>query len=283
MNVNGRGCAWALITVLLGCGGDEPAEQVDGLIRYSRLYSAYDGQHDYQLVVSLAASGDHEQARSLDRATAEWTVDSAFVDDQDYRPLVGARVLTTKRAGRTRVAVTVRTEDGQRVRDEAILEISAASPDEWATADAYFNRAMASGGFELKPASGETVCGLAREVLDGGRHSCGVCHHPQQQFSPCTSLQTARYTDDELMATFARGVQPLNDIVASGFLSRLPMPGCVFEHWHTPLDLDEGTTRGLVWKLRSIAPLIPNDLDLGFEADERRQCEDSIFSGVTCR
>lgn len=247
------------------------------LLARSPQYSAYDGEHAYPAVfgisrAALAAGSD------VDWPTVRWTFDDTFLEQTDYRvldgtagddfievrkyyPLAGTAVFTTKRTGSTRVGVVFRTLDGAPLRGEAELQISQASAEEWSRGDAYFNK---SSMIQQQPGRAG-ICGAPASVEIPRQTNCMNCHNTVQMiFSPCTPLQTAGYSDEQLLGTLARGEMPADILGWSSFLKATPDPECIFDDWHSPDDIDDATTRGLLWKLRSLVPTHYPMLDLGF-------------------
>jgi hypothetical protein len=246
----------------------------DNLLRLPQQYSAYDGEHDYPVIAGIARKALAAKS-GVDWPSVRWIFDDQFLEQTDYYVLdgsagdalmevakydllAGTAVFKTKRTGSTRIGVVFRTLDGEPMHGEAKLQISRASLEEWALGEAYFYK---SSMIQQYPARGG-LCGTP-EAFDLGTHtSCVGCHNAIQPFSPCTPLQTAGYSDEQLLDTISRGALPPSVLDWSEFLRSAPDPACIFDDWHSP-DIDDATARGLVWRLRSLLPEIPRDLDLG--------------------
>ena len=241
-------------------------EVTRGLLRFSEQYSAYDGEHTYPVVVGISRAALPTES-DVDWPSVRWIFDESFVEQTDYRvldgtagddfipvrkydSLTGTAVFTTQRTGRTVISVVFRTRSGEPMHGEATLQISRASAEEWALGESYLKQ-------------GRPIFDFDRDVMVES-NSCMDCHNPTLGFSPCTPLQTAGYTDDELLGTMSRGELPPALVSWSGYLQSRPDPERVFEELHSPDDIDDGTARGLLWKFRSLLPEVPKELDLGF-------------------
>jgi hypothetical protein len=234
-------CSFAAV----GCSdrAADSVQLVSGLIEVQRLYSAYDGEHDYRVVARV----DRTVA---DLSFLHWTTDSAFVERLWDPGVPGAVLLTTKRTGTTHIELLAETADDQRVRSEATLEISQASSDEWARGDEYWGRPRVLADFVERPTR-PPVCGLPADTFQDT--SCLNCHTPLRG-DLAARLDATPYSDERLIATFAQGEFPLGGVTDNEFLRQVPDPDCAFKQMHNPIDLDEETTRGLVWKMRSLEP-----------------------------
>ena len=170
-----------LVALAIAACSSTPAERtrVAGLVRYDTLYSAFDGEHDYRVVVNVLpklvreAILDQDPDSRIDWTSVRWTTDPAFAVQADYPLIAGAALLTTKRAGKTRVAVSFETTAGVRLQSEATLVITAASPDEWQAGDDYFKR---SEPIVRPPPENRGACGLPETVEPPYTRSCLNCH-----------------------------------------------------------------------------------------------------------
>lgn len=272
------------LTVFLALGACASETELDAaslevtkeLLRFTDQYSAYDGENPYPVVVGISRAALPAKS-DVDWPSVRWIYDASFVEQTDYRvldgsagddfipvrkydPLAGTAVFTTKRTGSTRIGVVFRTLAGEPMHGEAKLQISQASAEEWALGDGYFNKSARI----MQYPDRDGLCGLPETVELEKQTNCVNCHFPQYRFSPCSPLQTARYSDDELLGTIARGELPPDTLSWSKFLQSAPDPQCVFDEWHSPDDIDDTIARGLLWKLRSMLPELPEELDLGF-------------------
>lgn len=106
---------------------------------------------------------------------------------------------------------------------------------------------------DLVPQPERPVCGLPADTFQDT--SCVNCHNDSPLRSALGAhLDAAPYSDERLIATFAQGEFPLGRVMDNEFLRQVPDPDCAFKQMHNPIDLDEETTRGLVWKMRSLEP-----------------------------
>jgi hypothetical protein len=256
-----------------------------GLIRYAPMYSAYDdGSHDYQLPAffvgcatdaaptppdgTLHGCGagtpiNADGSDPLKPETAQWTVDSSAASKDAYSDttLPGSVLLTTKKAGTSKVTVTVSTKSGKKFTQTTTLQVTAATADEWTAGDARYNNNVTINLGMLMPGMG----GVPMIPKDA---SCANCHNNMAGSITVehTPQQTAGYSDDDLIAIFTTGVKPMGATFNSPFLNNAflkSMPALqemIYKSFHT-WTIDPDVEKGVVFKLRSIPPMAQPSID----------------------
>jgi hypothetical protein len=252
---------------IVGCSSSDEGPTVPirpNLISFSPMYSAFDGTHEYAVTPSVpsAAEGSMDSDPVM-AATIKWEVDGAFVKRDEFTELASAVKLTTKKAGKTTVAVTAKTLAGITVRGEAPLDISEAKQAEWEAGEARYNNGMMITSWRpAMAAQGEGICGLPVMIDLPATSACGNCHNPMNAISvEHTPTQTAGYSNDELVSIFTTGAKPAGVTFNSPLLRNAPMPDCIYKEFHT-WEMTDDEKRGIVWKLRSIPPRVQQEIDL---------------------
>jgi len=274
-NLQQHGATLLLCAALAGCSSSGDSDEPKGvlranLIQFPQLYSAFDnGAHTYQLTPSIPAAADNSMdSDPIDAATIKWEVDGNYLSQAPFSDLPGGVLLTTKKAGMTIIKVTAKSKSGVDVRGEAPVQISQASPEEWDAGEARYNNGMAVNWQMLRPmqtTDGSTNCGLPVDLTGTipTSSACTNCHNSMNPISiEHTPTQTAGYSDDALVQIFTQGQKPAGGVFNSTFLKTLPMPDCIYKSFHT-WEIDEATKKGIVWKLRSIAPKVQPAIDFG--------------------
>jgi hypothetical protein len=261
---------------LAGCGSDKTEETgpapIPGLIQFSPMYSAYDGEHTYQISPFIpAANPANKDSDPVVESSIQWKVEDAFVKKDAFTDIPGAILLTTKKPGTTQISVTATRMSGAKIRGQSTLTISQASTDEWMKGDARYNNGMMislfGGGMGgpgmAPPAGGMGSCGLPIDLT--GRiptnSACSNCHNNMGGLViEHTPTQTAGYSNDELIEIFTNAQKPAGGTFNSPVLKNAPMPDCIYKTFHTWM-IDDDTKIGIVWKLRSITPKKQEDID----------------------
>ena len=247
---------------LFGCASSE--EQWDiggpelGLIAFTPMFSAFDGLHEYAVTPSVpSAAANSKDTDPVLASTVKWEVDGAFVKQSEFSDLPAAIKLTTKRAGTTKVSVTVKTLSGKSASSSAKLSISMATPEEWAAGEPRYNSDMPT---TWGAAEGETICGLAAAVELPKTSACANCHSPSGSMFAVepTPTQTAGYSNEDLVNIFTQGAKPAGGVFNSPFLRSVPMPACTYRAFHTR-EMSDEEKNGIIWHLRSIAPKSSDD------------------------
>jgi len=263
---------------LAGCGSSDGAGEDDGfmprpnLIQFSPIYSAYDGEHEFQITPFVPSANPMSMdADPVMDSTLKWKVDGAFLKEEPFSEIPGARLFTTKKAGTTTITVTATTKSGLKIKGTSQLTISKAEPAEWAMGEARYNNGMTfsffgggMGGMPMAAAGGMGSCGLPIN-LEGRiptNTACGNCHNNNTGLVvEHTPTQTAGYSNDQLIEIFTQAMKPAGGTFNSPFLRTFPMPDCIYKTFHT-WQIDDETKNGIVWKLRSIKPKKQEDIDI---------------------
>lgn len=247
--------------LLAGCasGVDEGAtvDSVSNLISFSPMYSAFDGVHEYALTPNVPSAAWSEDEDPVLASSIAWQLDSAFVKRDEFPDLPAAIKLTTKKPGATTVAITAKTLSGRAVRSETRLIISRANQSEREAGEARYDNG------EITPSQRPTVfaddlqCPGGPGGLDIPRASaCGNCHSVTSTiaFEP-TPTQTAGYSNEDLIKIFTEGERPTDRPFKGSFLRQVPMPLCIYKEFHT-WNMSDDEKNGIIWKLRSIPPMV---------------------------
>jgi hypothetical protein len=276
-----------LCTALAGCSSDSPSSSggtagtggggnstegfADGLkVRFSPMYSAFDGVHDYKVPATIdQAQIDQMAIDPIDVASINWIVDDKMVAKEPFPEVPGAVLLTTKASGSTTITATGVTKAGMKFKGTSTLMITKASADEWELGQKRYDNGVMINFMMLMPgttAAGGTAAPNPMAILDAipREASCANCHNNTMgltvEHSP---LQTAGYSDDELIAIFTTGAKPMGATFNSPFLKQIPaafvMP--IYKMLHT-WTISAEVQRGVVFKLRSITPKVQPEIDL---------------------
>jgi hypothetical protein len=262
-----------LCAALAGCssGGDDAKEEgllLAKLISFSPMYSAFDdNMHEYAVTPSVpSAMAGMTNADPIVASSIKWTVDGAFVKQDEFPELTAAIKLTTKKAGDTKVKVSAKTMSGQTVRGETDLKISTAAQSEWDVGEARYNNGMMIQWMRpMMAAPGEGLCGLPIASFDvSTAAACGNCHNPMNAAITVehTPTQTAGYSNEDLINIFSTGQKPAGAVFNSPLLKMAPMPDCIYAAFHT-WDMTDDEKAGIIWKLRSIPPKVQEEIDFG--------------------
>jgi len=264
---------------LAGCGSSDdgtkepPSVLIPALIQFSPMYSAYDGEHTYQVSPFLpAANPANKDSDPIVESSIKWTVDAAYLKQDPWTDIPGATLLTTKKAGMTNVTVTATRMSGVKVRGQSTLTISPANVDEWVKGDMRYSNGMTINLFGgmggapgmAPPAGGMAKCGIPIDLT--GRiptnSACTNCHNNMGNAISVqhTPTQTAGYSNDDLVEIFTNAQKPAGGMFNSPLLKMAPMPDCIYKEFHT-WQIDDDTKIGIVWKLRSITPMKQQDVD----------------------
>jgi uncharacterized low-complexity protein len=263
--------ALLLCAAAAGCSSSDDSKSagllLPRLISFSPMYSAFDDNaHEYALTPSVpSAAATSKDADPVVAASIKWDVDAAFVKRDEFPELANSVKLTTKKTGETTVKVTAKTLSGQSVRGEAKLTISKASQSEWDAGEARYNNGMMITWMRpTMAASGEGTCGLPVTIDLPKTSACGNCHNSMANAISVehTPTQTGGYSNEDLVNIFTTGAKPAGGTFNSPFLKNAPMPDCIYAAFHT-WEMTDDEKKGIVWKLRSIAPRVQEEIDFG--------------------
>jgi len=259
---------WLLCAALAACGGDTeadatPCNPLANGIEFTPMYSAFGGSHSYSVMPFLpSADPNSKDADPILVSTIHWEVDEKFVSKEAFPDIPGAIKLTTRAAGIAKLHVTAKSASGAQVVCQSdSLNISRASDEDWDKGDARYNSGP-------QPHIADVSINPEVADSDAGAHSCGLANDPQPDLpknAACTGchdgpdsvphspLQTAGYSDEQLIAIFTQAQKPAGYTYNSALLKKLPEPDCIYARFHT-WSVDQDTQRGLVLKLRSLSP-----------------------------
>jgi len=281
---------------LAGCGssgGDEGGPQpvvIPNLIQFSPMYSAFDGEHTYQLSPFIpAANPANKDSDPVVESSIQWKIDEGFLKKDAFTEIPGAVLLTTKKPGMTTVSVTATRMSGAKIRGQSTLTISQASVDEWTKGEARYNNGMminlfgGGGAMGAPPAAGGMgACGIPINLM--GRiptnSACSNCHNNNGMAISVqhTPTQTAGYSNDDLIEIFTNAQKPAGGTFNSPLLKMAPMPDCIYKEFHT-WQIDDDTKLGIVWKLRSITPMKQQDIDFAKLAQQAAAARGMMQAG----
>jgi hypothetical protein len=221
-------------------GGTSGATASTGPLKFNfaKLYSAYDGTHKFQVPVSIVGN-----------AGADFTVSDPSKVDVDKTD-EGA-TLTIKGAGKVTVNASLKGQTGS-----VELEITEATPADWEAGDKRYNTSVSA----LKENAPRPAPGVDPSQYLEFTGSCTSCHGDtaKQIMVQHTPLQTAGYSDSDLITIFTMGMKP------AGVVQRSPIPAQFWNQAHR-WTVSEAEKKGLVVYLRSLAPKVQNEFDLPFK------------------
>jgi hypothetical protein len=238
------GLSLAFVTLVFGCGGDdggggdkpggggpETGDKGQLSILFSPMYSAYDGEHDFQLPVIVPnTSGVTFTAADPSLVSIENGADGAM--------------LTMKKAGST--TITAKAPNG--ATGTAMLEIAAATPAQWELGNRRYN---SSTGFVGRDAGTPTRDPNA---------ACSNCHGTTANILDVehTPQQTGGYSPAQLVTIFTMGQKP------DGVPMRSMIPQQAWSSFHK-WNMTDAEKEGIVVYLRSLAPKAQGEFDFGID------------------
>jgi hypothetical protein len=220
-----------------GGSGGQTTQCQNGLqIYFSPMYSAFDGEHTYQIPAIVSG---------VSNATVTWTATPDDTVNLDPRPEL--LMITAKKAG----AVTIQARTANNC-GTAQLTISDATSALWkAGSDRYNN------GQPLPPIPNPPVPPADGSNLfetNGARPACTNCHGDTATSNifkgiTHTPQQTGGFTDEELIQVIRAGVIP-----PGGYYNEtVGIPQRIWSFFHRWTITDD-EARGLVVYLRSLTP-----------------------------
>jgi hypothetical protein len=211
-------------------------------------YSAFDGEHTYQVPLGLKL--DPDAADPVQLATVKWSIAADAVRVEPEPSLPGGILVTTKRAGLSKLQVKAETKSGRTLTDEITLVVTQADPLQWEHGDAVFNDNEATW-----PKLPVALACDAKPVSADASSACTTCHAQTSSITVPITGQIAALSDDQLLALFAEGQLPPEYVDPAPFMRNLPEQDkrCVFNNFHA-WDMSEETQLGLLFKLRSMLP-----------------------------
>ena len=227
-------------------GGNAPppvGTDLDANIKFSPVYSSFDGVHTFQVPVTVKGY-----------AGIVWETDRPdLVDIDPVNDNTG--MLTTRGPGEAKIIARAGNLSGS-----TTLHITESTPAEWDLGlDRYTNRgvlnidrmeammmAQMMGGMFTIP--DDLSC---KNCHGGGAMALSVEHTPQQ---------TGGYSDEDLVKIFTMGMKP----PTAGWKSGIPMP--IYTLLHT-WSATEEEQRGLIAYIRSLTPTPQGPIDFCGLAD----------------
>ncbi len=222
--------------------GESASTENDLEIQFPKMYSAFDGTHQFQVPAVV---------KSVKKV--KWSVSDPEIADIETRS-DGSAMITVRKAG----TVTIIAKAGA-LKGEAPLEITASKDDEWNAGSERYNKG--------------TVLTRGKRDGDGGggdggggggwkdkQLSCTNCHANTSGAAnkdiEHTPMQTAGYSDEELITIFTKGEKP------AGIPQRVMMKKEAWSKLHR-WEMDEFAVKGLVVYLRALEPKSQGDVDFG--------------------
>jgi hypothetical protein len=267
----------SVCVTLAACGVDEEPltfGPIDPGIVYAPMYSAFGGSHAYAVAAIVSGAADSVSDNSdFDpplASTLVWRVDEKLTSMEPFDAIPGAVKLTTRQAGFADVEVQGTYRRGSAFKTRARLNIAVASDRDWARGEARYYTGPSPSLATLRASISEPhladsardcVVSDIREVLPQDS-ACAGCHDDAStsDFVNHTPMQTAGYSDEQLIAIITEGQKPAGGTFNSELLRDHPRPDCVFAKFHAWSVNDEDRL-GLVLKLRSLAPQVIAPLD----------------------
>jgi hypothetical protein len=222
----------------VGSGSSDVTES--GLeIQFPKMFSAYDGKHEFKVPVMI------EGVKKVN-----WTASDPEMVDIDAAN-DGTATITVRKAG----TVTIRAKAGS-LTGEAVLTITESKDDEWEAGNQRYNNGVVlKRGGRRDDAGGGGAPNAERQQA-----SCTNCHGSaggdESKDVEHTPMQTAGYSDSELVSVFTKGQKP------AGVEQRVMMSKSRWSKMHQ-WAMDEFAVKGLVVYLRSLEPKSQGPVDFG--------------------
>jgi len=239
--------ALSILGATVACSGaddalDTGASGVTGddlEIHFSKMYSSFDGQHEFKIPAAV------DSVKSI-----KWSVSDTDIADIE-RQEDGSAMITVRKAGTVKVIAKAGGLEGS-----AELVITAAKDGEWEAGNQRYNN-----GVVLKRGERGNKEAGAPPQADPARKqaACTNCHakgEGENKDVEHTPMQTAGYTDQELINIFTKGTKP------AGVKQRIMTNKSMWQKIHT-WEMDEFAVKGLVVYLRSLEPKSQGETDFG--------------------
>jgi hypothetical protein len=233
----------AAVAALVACSGaqgmagasDSASTEDEGLsILFPQMYSTFDGERTFKVPAKVDGV-----------KKVKWSAEDPDMVDFDTQT-DGSVLITVRKAGSTKIVAKAGGLVGK-----APLEVTEAGADDWKNGNERYNN-----GVTWKRGGGGDAGGGGRRGAPDPNLACTNCHaagktDPVQH----TPMQTAGYTDDEIIAIFTKGKKP------DGVAQRI-MP---LEKWSKlhQWTMEPEETKGLVVYLRSLEPKSQGPVDFG--------------------
>lgn len=242
------------LPIAAACGQASATDESDVVgddfeIQFKSMYSAYDGEHTFQVPAVLNGF----------KKGVKWSAKPAdLVDLEDGKD--GTVMITTKKPGKVDIIARVGN-----LSSKSTLEILEATPDDWEQGSDRYNNGIVWKRGEGRSDGG----GGGGGGWDGGKRertppdpmlACAGCHGEQAKRDESdsvkhTPMQTAGYSDDDLIDIFTNGVKP------EGVKYRIMKK----ERWNKlhQWDMTDEQKKGMIVYLRSLTPEEQGETDFG--------------------
>ncbi|MDB4937702.1 MAG: hypothetical protein JWP87_4674 [Labilithrix sp.] len=218
--------------------GDSASTEGELEIHFSQMYSAYDGQHDFKIPAVVTGV-----------KKVKWSVSDPEIADIETQS-DGSAMITVRKAGN----VTIIAKAGS-IKGEAPLTITDSKDNEWEAGNQRYNN-----GTVLTRGKGDGGGGGGGGGSKDKQLSCTNCHGgaggDDSKDVEHTPMQTAGYSDAQLVTIFTKGQKP------AGVPQRVMMNQSRWSKLHQ-WQMDEFAVKGLVVYLRSLEPKSQGPVDFG--------------------
>jgi hypothetical protein len=211
-------------------------------IAFPKMYSAFDGTHDFRI-----------PAKVVGVKNVNWSADPAdavLLEKQSD----GSVLITTKKPGTVKIIAKAGN-----LKASAPLEITEATADQWQEGSERYNNGI------IRQRGKRDGGGGGRDQDGGGRGerkvdpslACTNCHNKGGKGADVehTPMQTAGYTDAELVSIFTEATKP----------DGVPMRTTSKDKWQKmhKWAMEPSEKEGLIIYLRSLEPEAQGEVDFG--------------------
>lgn len=225
---------------------DSNLEGAEMEILFPKMYSAYDGTHDFRIPAKV--EGVNNVKWSADPA------DAVTLEKDDE----GGVLITVKKYVKN---IKIIAKAGP-LRAEAPLTITEATADEWKEGDERYNNGVVWKRGEGKGKGDGGGGGKGERKVDPSL-SCTNCHNKGGKGADVehTPMQTAGFSDDELVKIFTEGQKPPG----------VKMRTTTKEKWQKmhQWKMEENEKKGIIVYLRSLEPEPQGEVDFGGRGKKR--------------
>lgn len=244
----------ASLGALAACSGmdgaagssESAASDGEGLeILFPKMYSAFDGKHTFKIPAKVDGV-----------KKVKWSASDPDMVDLDTQT-DGSVLITVRKAG----SVTIKAKAGGLV-GEAPLEITEATSDDWTHGSERYNNGVT---WKRGGSGGGDAGGGGRRGAPDPSLACTNCHAKGKSDVEHTPMQTAGFTDEELITIYTKGKKP------EGVEQRIMDA----ERWSKlhQWKMDPEEAKGLVVYLRSLEPKSQGTVDFGGRGGRRNKDE----------
>lgn len=212
-------------------------------ILFPEMYSAFDGEHDFRI-----------PAKVVGVKNVKWSADPADAVELEKDSQGGVLITVKKYVEK----VTITAKAGS-LKASAPLTITKATPDEWSEGNDRYNNGVVwkrGGGGDAGAGADGGGGGKGSRKVDPNL-SCTNCHNRGGKGGDVehTPMQTAGYTDDELIMMFSEGKKPAG----------VKMRTTTKERWEKmhKWQMEPNEKKGLIVYLRALEPEEQGEVDFG--------------------